>query len=56
MTTKKDVVKIECPRFQDKEMPTSCKFCGSDKLDIRMNSIVCSDCGRKIGDIIFDCD
>ena len=30
---------------------TSCKFCGSNKLDRRMNSIVCADCGRKVGDI-----
>ena len=30
---------------------TSCKFCGSNKSDIRMNSIVCSGCGRKIGNV-----
>ena len=30
---------------------TACKFCGSDKSDIRMNSIVCSGCGRKIGNV-----
>ena len=30
---------------------TSCKFCGSNKSDRRMNSIVCSGCGRKIGNV-----
>ena len=30
---------------------TSCKFCGSNESDRRMNSIVCSGCGRKIGNV-----
>jgi len=38
------------PEAQESES-TSCKFCGSSKSDRRMNSIVCSNCGRKIGNI-----
>ena len=38
------------PEVQESEA-TSCKFCGSNKSDIRMNSIVCSSCGRKIGNV-----
>ena len=30
---------------------TACKFCGSNESDRRMNSIVCSGCGRKIGNV-----
>ena len=40
----------QSPEVQESEA-TSCKFCGSNKSDIRMNSIVCSGCGRKIGNI-----
>lgn len=46
---------IEALRINGKEVQeseaTSCKFCGSNKSDIRMNSIVCTSCGRKIGNI-----
>ena len=38
------------PEVQESEA-TSCKFCGSNKSDRRMNSIVCSGCGRKIGNV-----
>lgn len=38
------------PEVQESEA-TSCEFCGSNKSDIRMNSIVCTGCGRKIGNI-----
>ena len=38
------------PEVQESEA-TSCKFCGSNKSDVRMNSIVCTSCGRKIGNI-----
>ena len=38
------------PEVQESEA-TSCKFCGSNKSDRRMNSIVCSSCGRKIGNV-----
>ena len=40
----------QSPEVQESEA-TSCKFCGSNKSDIRMNSIVCSGCGRKIGNV-----
>lgn len=40
----------ELEEVQESEA-TSCKFCGSNKSDIRMNSIVCTSCGRKIGNI-----
>ena len=41
-----------CPLEEVQESEaTSCKFCGSNKSDIRMNSIVCSGCGRKIGNV-----
>jgi hypothetical protein len=39
------------PEVQESEA-TACKFCGSDKSDRRMNSIVCSGCGRKIGNVV----
>jgi len=38
------------PEVQESEA-TSCEFCGSNKSDILMNSIVCTSCGRKIGNI-----
>ena len=40
----------QSPEVQESEA-TACKFCGSDKSDRRMNSIVCSGCGRKIGNV-----
>ena len=40
----------QSPEVQESEA-TSCKFCGSNKSDRRMNSIVCSSCGRKIGNV-----
>ena len=38
------------PEVQESEA-TACKFCGSNESDRRMNSIVCSGCGRKIGNV-----
>ena len=40
----------QSPEVQESEA-TSCKFCGSNESDRRMNSIVCSGCGRKIGNV-----
>ena len=43
------IAKLEA-EVQESES-ASCKFCGSSKSDRRMNSIVCSNCGRKIGNV-----
>ena len=40
----------QSPEVQESEA-TACKFCGSNESDRRMNSIVCSGCGRKIGNV-----
>jgi len=49
-TERQDDKWIPLEEVQESEA-TACKFCGSDKSDRRMNSIVCSSCGRKIGNV-----
>ena len=45
------IAELEAKAEVQESEATSCKFCGSNKSDIRMNSIVCTSCGRKIGNI-----
>jgi ribosomal protein L37E len=48
---KERIAELEAKAEAQESEATSCKFCGSNKSDVRMNSIVCTSCGRKIGNI-----